>query len=99
MVDRVKFNKGKQREFLKKVIENLSCGSLRSVLQYGFETNYNNLKSYYLERRLLPKDLFDNLCYLSKLDVNELNVEFLDENWGQIKGGVKSKRIKIKKIV
>lgn len=86
---RVKFPKGKQREFLSKVIENLGCLSLRKLNQFGFEIPYSTLKNYYSEARLLPKEFFDQLCFIAKIDINELKIELLKDNWGQIKGGRK----------
>lgn len=95
-MDRVKFEKGKQKRFFDSVIERLRCVSLRGILQFGFDIPYSSLKNYYSERRLLPKDFFDDLCHIAKVNVNELDVEYLGENWGQIKGGKKSKRMKRK---
>lgn len=89
---RVKFEKGKQREFLDLAINNLSCRSLRGLLQFGFDINYDSLKSYYTERRLMNKSFFDNLCHIAKIDLNSLEISLLDDNWGKIKGGKKSKK-------
>jgi hypothetical protein len=89
----VKFGKGKQKEFLKKVLENSNCPSLRSLLQYGFDVKYSALKNYYSEIRLLPEELFNNLCYFAKIPPEGLSIIYLDENWGQVKG---SKSIKNK---
>ena len=94
IMDRVKFRKGMQRKFLDLVINNLNCISLRGILQFGFKINYDCLKNYYIERRLLPKESFEDLCYLAKIDLNDLNFEYLSGNWGRIKGGKKSKRNK-----
>ena len=91
-MDRVKFDKGKQREFLNLVVKNLRCVSLRGILQFGFEIPYSSLKNYYSERRLLPRDFFDDLCHIAKIDVDKLGVEYLGGNWGQVRGGKKSKR-------
>ncbi len=89
---RVKFKKGMQREFLKKVIIKLNSPSLRGLLQFGFDVNYQTLKSYFLEHRLLPKDLFLDLCYLAKINSDDLNVEYLEDNWGRVLGGKLGKR-------
>ncbi len=94
---RVKFKKGEQRKFLNLVVFRLNCISLRGILQFGFNIKYSSLKNYHLERRLLPRDFFENLCYLAKINIDSLNVEYVNENWGQIKGGKKSKRQKDKK--
>lgn len=86
---RVKFRKGKQKEFLDLVRLNLSSPSIRGLLQFGFSMRYSALKNYYTERRLLPKALFDEMVVLAKIDVNKLNIELVEDNWGQRKGGLK----------
>jgi hypothetical protein len=84
---RVKFRKGKQKDFLDLVIEKLNCVSLRGILQFGLDASYNCLKNYYTERRLMGRDFFEDLCHLSKINADELNVKYLENNWGQVKGG------------
>jgi hypothetical protein len=84
---RIKFKKGKQREFLKIVLERINSPSLRLLNQFGFNINYQTLKSYYNENRTLPKDFFEQLCILGKIDKNKLDYLEIEENWGQIKGG------------
>ncbi|MEK6925990.1 MAG: hypothetical protein AABW50_01795 [Nanoarchaeota archaeon] len=80
---RVKFRKGKQREFLQKVLAETNCPSLRE-LSRRLEINYSTLKNYFAEDRLLPKNLFDLLYKISGV---KANAGFLDDNWGQRKGG------------
>lgn len=89
---RIRFNKGRQREFLDLVVERLSSPSLRGILQFGFDVPYSTLKNYYNESRLLPEDLFNDLCDVARIDKSELNFEIIDENWGKIKGGKLGKR-------
>jgi len=89
---RVLFKKNMQRKFLNKIIKELNCVSLRSLLQFGLKTNYDCLKNYYTERRLLPLELFEDLCYLSKINPKSLDINYKDENWGKIKGGKISRR-------
>ncbi|MBU3913271.1 MAG: hypothetical protein KKE50_04210 [Nanoarchaeota archaeon] len=84
---RIKFPKGKQREFLRRVIERTNSPSLRALKQFGIETGYQTLKSYYHETRTLPEFLFLDLCRLAGIDKNRLKVRMIDENWGQVKGG------------
>jgi hypothetical protein len=91
---RIKFQKGKQREFIKKVLDNSRCPSLRLINQFGINTNYQTLKSYYNEIRTLPKELFYNLCVIGKLNKSDFKVKELGNFWGQIKGG-KIKKLKI----
>jgi len=84
---RVRFKKGKQKEFLDLVKLNLFSPSIRGLLQFGFSTNYSSLKNYYSERRLIPKALFDEMLHLAKINVESLDVEFVEDSWGQVKGG------------
>lgn len=92
MMRRVKFRQGKQRMFLKQVLINLNCPSLRAFMQFGFDVPYSTLKNYYSEQRLLPYNLFNDICFLAKIDKEKLKVVLLEKNWGQSKGGRKSKR-------
>ena len=87
MEDRVLFHKGKQREFFDLVVDKLKCISLRGILQFGFDIPYSTLKNYYSERRLIPRNFFENLCYLAKIDIKGLKVKYVNGNWGQVKGG------------
>ena len=84
---RIKFKKSGQRKFLDLVIERLNAPSLRGILQFGFDVPYSTLKNYYNESRLLPESLFDDLCEVAGIDKDELSFEFIDENWGKVKGG------------
>lgn len=84
---RVKFQKTKQREFIKKVLEVTDCPSLRSLIQRGINVPYPTLKSYFQERRFLPQELFNDLCLISKINPEEFTTKILNENWGQSKGG------------
>jgi len=86
-MNRIKFPKGQQRNFLKRVLIKLNCPSLRALNQFGFEVNYSTLKNYFNEDRTLPEEFFKNLCYLAKVDEKKLSIKILDESWGQSKGG------------
>jgi len=89
---RVLFRKGYQRKFLDLVIKKLDCLSLRGILQFGFDVKYSSLKNYYTERRLLPREFFELLCDITKLNILNFDVKYLSKKWGQIKGGEVSKR-------
>lgn len=89
---KVKFEKGRQKEFLDLVKQKLLAPSIRSLLQFGISTNYSQLKNFYSERRLISKNLFNELCQVSGLDKKGFSVKFLEDNWGQVKGGKKSRR-------
>ncbi|MGV8152416.1 MAG: hypothetical protein ACP5OG_05005 [Candidatus Nanoarchaeia archaeon] len=92
MDTRVLFKKGKQKKFFNLVINKLGCISLMGIMQFGLSVKYNSLKNYYTERRLIPKMLFEDLCYLAKIKKTNFKVKYLDSNWGQIKGGKLGKR-------
>ncbi|MCX6750060.1 MAG: hypothetical protein NTZ83_01240 [Candidatus Pacearchaeota archaeon] len=86
MVRRVKFRKGEQRKFLKEVLEKINCPSLRE-LRNRLGVNYSTLKNYFNEERCLPENLFSDLLYISKINKERYLIEYLEENWGQVKGG------------
>ena len=90
---RVKFSKGQQRKFLKKVLVRTDCPSLKE-LAVRLNIPYSTLKNYFVEQRLIPDVLFYNLCSVAKIDSGNLNVKFLQDNWGSSIGG-KGKRSKI----
>ena len=92
---RVRFSGDGQRKFLDEVIFRVDAPSLRGLLQFGFEVNYSTLKNYYSCVRLLPEDLFIDFCNISGIDRDDLDFELIEENWGMVKGGKKSKRGKI----
>lgn len=89
---RVKFPKGKQRLFLNKVLEKMNCPSLRELIRRGFNIPYSTLKNYFNESRTLPLDLFEDLCNFSNFNRDKLDFKILRDYFGQVKGGVISKR-------
>jgi hypothetical protein len=93
MIMRVKFQKGHQRKFIQEVLKRANCPSLRE-LGNRLSINYSTLKNYLAEERCLPENLFSDLCYISKIDKNELEFEFVEEHWGQVKGGKISRKRK-----
>ncbi len=84
---RIKFRKGQQRVFLDLVIKKLNAPSLRGLLQFGFDVPYSTLKNYYIETRLMPKDLVLNFCDLAEIDFKKLIIDEVPENWGKTLGG------------
>ena len=88
---RIKFRRSFQRKFIREVIDRVNSPSLRE-LGRRLNVNYSTLKNYYNEERSLPKNLFDDMCYVSKMDKERFGIEYINENWGQVKGGKKSKR-------
>ena len=89
---RVRFRKGEQRKFLDLVVSRLRVVSLRGILQFGFDVPYSTLKNYYGESRLLPEELFDDMCEVASIDRKDLKLELVDDNWGRVKGGKIGKR-------
>ncbi|MEK6872293.1 MAG: hypothetical protein AABX16_05300 [Nanoarchaeota archaeon] len=96
MEKRVLFAKGKQRAFLKKVLLQSNCVSLRRLTEFGFVIPYGTLKNYYTEQRLMSKELVENLSYFGKISDADFSVIYLKKHWGQVKGGKKSRRGRIK---
>jgi hypothetical protein len=91
-MSRIKFAKGKQKEFFDKILVSIGSPSIRELGNRLTGINYQTLKNYYSERRLLSDSLFEDLLELSGLKKNDSNFEELGERWGQIKGGKISKR-------
>jgi hypothetical protein len=92
-MSRIKFkNKGKQREFINLVLESINCPSLKELINRGASVNYSTLKNYYAEERLLSEIFFNELLVLSRLNKENLDFEIVQDNWGQILGGKKSKK-------
>lgn len=89
---RIQFEKGKQREFIKRVLNNINCPSLKELINRGIGVNYSTLKNYYTEERLITESLFNELIELGKLNKREFDFEMIEEYWGQVKGGKKSRR-------
>ena len=84
---RVKFGKGKQREFIDEILVNSGSPSLKELINRGINVSHSSLKNYHSERRLMTEELFDLLCKFSDLNKNKFSVEKVSNYWGQIKGG------------
>ncbi|MBU1252334.1 MAG: hypothetical protein KJ905_02835 [Nanoarchaeota archaeon] len=95
---RIKFERGKQRKFIDMVLVGVSAPSLRE-LGRRINLNYQTLKNYYSERRLLSEELFETLCKIADMDKNKISFEEIPNNWGQVKGGKKSRRrLEVKRL-
>ncbi len=92
MVNRVKLKSITQRKFLDLIVERLNSPSLRGLIQFGFDVKYSALKNYYSGIRLIPEDLFNEILEISGLNKGDFYFEFIEEHWGQVVGGRKSKR-------
>lgn len=97
MEQRVKFKHRGQKKFLNLVVRRLSCVSVRGILQFGFGVSYSGLKNYYIERRLLSRGFFEDLCHVAKIDPLKLNVKYVSGNFGCVRGGKVGCRGKRKK--
>ena len=91
-MSRIKFKQGEQRKFLDLIVNRIGSVSLRGILQCGFDIKYSTLKSYYIERRLMSGEFFEDLCHLAKVSPKDFDIEYIDDNWGQVRGGKISKR-------
>lgn len=89
---RIQFEKGKQREFLDLVRQRIRAPSFREMLHFGFSMTESSLKNYLIERRLMPEELFEEMLHLAKLSREDFDFDLVEDNWGQVKGGRKSKR-------
>ena len=89
---RIKFAKGKQREFIDKVMIKIGCPSLRELVNRGIGVSYSYLKNYYSERRLLSLGLFNELCGIASFNKNEFFYDEVKDNWGNVIGGKKSRK-------
>lgn len=90
---RIKLLNRTQKSFLDECIFLLKSPSLINLLDYGISTTYSSLKNYYSNRRLMPKDLFEELIHITKIDKEIIKYEELNESWGKSKGGKTSKRV------
>lgn len=89
---RIQFQKGKQKEFLSKV-KNKSKTTWENLAK-KVNIKKGTLKSYYYEKRTMPKKIVDNLSELFK--IKYYNFRLLPENWGQLKAGKKNfKNLKV----
>ncbi len=83
---RVKFPKGEQRKLILELV--LKEGSLKSVSE-RLGVPYSTMKNYACEDRLLPESLFDTLLNSLSKDRRDLDIHYLEGNWGRILGGKK----------
>lgn len=83
---RVKLDSGKQRELIKKLIE--QHGSLKKLSLF-FGISFYTFRNYYREERLLPSLLFNKILADLNLNENSINFSYLPPNWSQSLGGIK----------
>ena len=77
---------------MKLVLQNANVPSLRELRKRGFDVSYSTLKNYFVERRNLSSELFEQLCGFLGINKKNLIFETVEDNYGQIKGGKKNKK-------
>jgi hypothetical protein len=73
-------------------LQKTNSPSLKELIRRGFDLNYQTLKSYYSESRTLPEEFFNQLCEFADLDKSKFNFEIVEDNFGNVLGGKKSRR-------
>ena len=91
---RIKLKKGKQQELINLAKKEFTWEDLSKKLKISKGYLKNELKN---EQRLLSEEVYVQLCNLANKKFDSFIIEKLDDNWGKIKGGEKSKKI-IKEI-
>jgi len=95
---RLKFERKRQKEFLKKVKELKNCtwNELAIFLQIELEA----LKNWYKERILLPKNIFKKIIkyYPQLASYENFVIEEKSDNWGQVVGEIRGSETIIKKL-
>lgn len=89
---RIKFRKGEQRKFINSVMKLTGSPTLKELINRGIDVKYSSLKNYHTERRLLPGYLFEELLKIARLDKKDFSFKNIENNFGQIIGGKKSKK-------
>jgi len=92
---RMVFAKGKQRDFINNVCEELGISARKLCLLYKdrLGVSYSVMKRYRREEYLLPLHLVEELCQIADLPLESLEIQgLMPDNWGAIKGGRKGIR-------
>lgn len=84
---RLVLKEDKQKELIKKEKENLSLSFPKLAKKLGIKTG--RLYAYYYNKILLPKKLFEKFSLKEKY--RKYIIDKKEDNWGQSKGGNKSK--------
>jgi len=91
---RIKFPKGKQKEFIEKVLNKTKL-NLYSLSKLN-KLNYSTLKKYKREELLLPEKLANYLSKISKIDWMNFDGKLISDSWGCKKGGIKGYKTLLK---
>ena len=90
---RIKLQKGRQKELIKKAKKGSSWRNLSEKL--NISKDYLRI-DLYNERRLLSEKIFSRLCKVTDKDFSQYIQNKLDDNWGKSKGGINSRGSTIK---
>ena len=91
-MERVKFKKNFQKQFISETCKKVNLNLKQLSTQTN--VNYNTLKGYFQERRLMPKNLALILATMTGIKEEELPIEkYLPSNWGASKGGKKGMNV------
>ena len=85
---KVKLEKGKQKELILLAKNNLTWSDLSKKIGVNNEYLSRDLKN---ENILIAEEIYDKLCNTANKNFDEFIIERLDDNWGKIKGGIKSR--------
>lgn len=89
------FTKGRQKDFINCVCRRLDVSPRKLCLLYGTRlgVGYSAIKRYRREEILLSLSLVEELCQITGLPFQRLEVTgLLPDNWGAVKGGKKGIR-------
>lgn len=95
---RILFKEGKQTEFLKEAITLSKLDTIKEFTD-SISVNYNTFKNWISSKRLLPKDIFDEITHrYPTLKNYQDHISEIKENvWGQKIGGEKAYKIILNK--
>lgn len=85
---RIVMKKGKQKELIEIAKQRFTWDGLSKRLNISEGYLRNELRN---EKRNLSKKLYGNLCKITNKNFDKFIIKELNKNWGQIKGGKKSK--------
>jgi len=83
---------GNQRKFLFLILKKTDCPSIKELSNRFLGVSYSAWRNYFSEIRLLPLNLFEELCKFANVKKENFKFEELKNNWGQVVGGKKGKR-------
>tara|TARA_Y100000310_G_scaffold298168_1_gene331825 strand:- start:592 stop:1506 length:915 start_codon:yes stop_codon:yes gene_type:complete len=84
---RIVLKKGKQRELIELAKEGKTWKELANEINFCCGYVKNELQT---EKRSLPKEIYEKLCKLSGCNFDEFIIDKLEDNWGNVKGGISS---------